>query len=240
VHDLIGGKTTVPKLQTFKDRATEIFRDATFTLHKWHSNAPELKEPAIDSTSEETFAKQQLATAHRGESSILGLRWEKRSDQISITVPLEAATTTKRGILRKLAKIYDPLGLVSPQVLLGKFIYRETCNRKIGWDAPIEEDLKRKWLLWEQNLPKQVSTPRSLVRFREEIESIELHAFGDASGEGVSIAVYAIVHQPSGVSQGLVAAKSRLAKRGLTIPRLELVSAHMAANLVGNVQRALD
>jgi hypothetical protein len=103
-----------------------------------------LEEPAIDSTSEETFAKQQLATPHRGESSILDLRWEKRSDQISITVPLEAATTTKRGILRKLAKIYDPLGLVSPQVLLGKFIYRETCNRKIGWDAPIEEDLKRK------------------------------------------------------------------------------------------------
>ena len=42
------------------------------------------------------------------------------------------------------------------------------------------------------------------------------------------------------VSRGLLAAKSRLAKKGLTIPRLELVSAHMAANLAENVKNALE
>ena len=42
------------------------------------------------------------------------------------------------------------------------------------------------------------------------------------------------------MNQGLLAAKSRLAKKGLTIPRLELVSAHMAANLVENVKKALQ
>ena len=40
------------------------------------------------------------------------------------------------------------------------------------------------------------------------------------------------------MSRGLLAAKSRLAKKGLTIPRLELVSAHMAANLAENVKNA--
>ena len=73
----------------------------------------------------------------------------------------------------------------------------------------------------------------------EDIQSIELHAFGHASGKGVSSVVYAVVRQLPDVSQGLVAAKARLAKQGLTIPHLKLVSAHMAANLVGNVQRAL-
>ena len=83
---------------------------------------------------------------------------------------------------------------------------------------------------------------RSLVKFREEIESIELHVFGDASGDGVSSTVYAIVHKPSGVSQGLVAAKSMLAKQGLTIPRAnwQLALAHMAVNLVSNVERVLE
>lgn len=42
----------------------------------------------------------------------------------------------------------------------------------------------------------------------------------------------AVITQASGVSKGLIAAKSRLAKKNLTIPRLELVAAHMAANLV--------
>ena len=68
---------------------------------------------------------------------------------------------------------------------------------------------------------------------------MELHSFGDASGQGVSAAVYAVVRQASGTTQGLVAAKERLAKQRLTIPRLELVAGHMAVNLVDNVRRAL-
>jgi hypothetical protein len=52
--------------------------------------------------------------------------------------------------------------------------------------------------------------------------------------------VFAVVEQPSGVSQGLVAAKSRLAKQQLTIPRQKLVSAHTACNLVHNVKQALE
>ena len=39
---------------------------------------------------------------------------------------------------------------------------------------------------------------------------------------------------------GLVAAKARLAKQGLTIPRLELVSGYMAMNLVLNVKETSE
>ena len=42
------------------------------------------------------------------------------------------------------------------------------------------------------------------------------------------------------VSQGLVTAKSCLAKQGLTIPQLELVSGHMAVNLIANVRQTLE
>ena len=44
----------------------------------------------------------------------------------------------------------------------------------------------------------------------------------------------------SGVTQGIVAAKARLAKQGLTIPCLELVAGHMATNLATNVREALE
>ena len=69
---------------------------------------------------------------------------------------------------------------------------------------------------------------------------MRLHSFGDASGRGICAAVYAVVRQQSGVSQGLVTAKSRLAKSGLTIPRLELVAGHMAVNIVENVRDAIE
>jgi hypothetical protein len=51
--------------------------------------------------------------------------------------------------------------------------------------------------------------------------------------------VYAVIEQENGTTQGLVCSKSRIAKRNLTIPRLELVSGHMAANLVTNVETAI-
>lgn len=57
--------------------------------------------------------------------------------------------------------------------------------------------------------------------------------------QGVCTAIYAVTKQESGTTQRLVCAKSRLAKRNLTIPRLELVAGHMAVNLVANVRAAL-
>ena len=78
---------------------------------------------------------------------------------------------------------------------------------------------------------------RRVAPYFEQLTAVTLHAFGDASKLGVSAAVYAVVEQESGTTQGLVCAKSRLAKQNLTIPRLELVAAHMATNLVVLKQR---
>ena len=70
--------------------------------------------------------------------------------------------------------------------------------------------------------------------------AIDLHVFGDASILANCAAVYAVVNQPSITSKGLLVSKTRLSKKDLTIPRLELVSAHMASNLVTNVMSALQ
>ena len=105
-----------------------IFSDAGFELHKWHSNVPELEENPCDciNYSEDTYAKQQLSANVSGEGSkLLGLKWDKVADTLAITFPQERAEPTKRGILGKLAHIYDPLGPVSPTTLKGKFIYWE-------------------------------------------------------------------------------------------------------------------
>ena len=52
--------------------------------------------------------------------------------------------------------------------------------------------------------------------------------------------MYAVVQQPQGTNQGLVAARSRLSKKGLTIPGLELVAGHMGVNLATNVRAAVQ
>ena len=49
--------------------------------------------------------------------------------------------------------------------------------------------------------------------------------FGDARLLGACAVAYAVIQQPSGIKQGLISSKSRLPKKQLTIPRLELVAA---------------
>ena len=68
---------------------------------------------------------------------------------------------------------------------------------------------------------------------------VDLHVFGDASVLGCCASAYVVVHQPSNVNQGLITSKSRLSKRDMTIPRLELIAAHMATNLAANIKEAL-
>ena len=60
---------------------------------------------------------------------------------------------------------------------------------------------------------------------------IQRHAFGDT--------ISAVIWQPRGTTQRLLAAKGQLAKLGLTVPRLDMVATHMAMNLVANVQNTL-
>ena len=89
--------------------------------------------------------------------------------------------------------MYDPLGSVSPVTLERKIIYRDACDTKQAWDAPLPSPLIKKWEKWGKSLSENVTVRHSLVTHREPIEAVELHAFGYASGRGVCAAVYAVV-----------------------------------------------
>ena len=72
------------------------------------------------------------------------------------------------------------------------------------------------------------------------VQALDLQAFCDSSGKGTAVAVYAVMYQESGIHQSLLAANARLAKKGLTMPRLELISAYMGANIVDNITSAFE
>ena len=180
---------------------------------------------------DQSYAKQQLGVK-ADETKMLGLTWNKADDTLGVTFPRKAAEGSKREELPFLASIFDPLGLASPKALLRNFLFRYACDQHLPWDGELPPTLLKPWKMFEKYLLDKVEVPHSLATFQESIESIDLHTFGDTSGVRTAAAVYAVVHQESGTTAGLITAKSRLAKKGLTIPRLKLVSAHMAANHV--------
>ena len=66
-----------------------------------------------------TYDKSQLGV-RRNENKILGVLWDKPTDQIAVTFPHINVESTKCGILQKLASSYDPVGLGAPILLVGK------------------------------------------------------------------------------------------------------------------------
>ena len=133
MDDLISGDKTVAGLQHLKQTSQSIFRAGKFDLHKWHFNAPSLEQPTphketieerptFHQNENQSYAKNQLGVK-QGETKLLGVPWDKREDTIQTSFPDPITKATKREVLRKIANIYNPLGLASPITLEGKFLY---------------------------------------------------------------------------------------------------------------------
>ena len=74
----------------------------------------------------------------------------------------------------------------------------------------------------------------------QKIEAIDFHFSSNTSIIRTAVALHAVIYHSSEILQGLVAAKSRLFKKNLTMPRLELVAMRMAANLCKNIKDYLE
>ena len=132
------------------------------------------------------------------------------------------------------------LGIISPCHVLEKVIYSELCDEIVPWDAESPEHLKNKLVTWVRDTSRFKNEILSSVALnKESTTAVDFHVFGDARIVASCAVVYAVVHQPSVTNKGLVFSKSCISKKNLTIPRLKLVSADMASNLIENVKAAL-
>ena len=51
----------------------------------------------------------------------------------------------KRSVLKVVAKLYDPLGLISPLFITFKALFQDLCKLKTNWDEPLNEELARRY-----------------------------------------------------------------------------------------------
>ena len=126
--------------------------------------------------------------------------WKKVKDIFGINFQVPDQLATKKGMLKFLASIYDPVGIIASIMLLAK----EACDLKLFRDQRLPENLTKQWTKWIKGLPhQQFEVPRSIPMYNEKLRTITLHVFADASSKGVCAAAYAVVDQLNGKSQGL-------------------------------------
>ena len=205
-----------------------------FNLTKWISNSRKVLESLPQS--ERAAQVKSMDFDKLPIERALGVQWDVHSDKFGFKIVIKDRPATRRGILSIVSSVYDPLGFVAPFILNAKLILQDLCRKKFGWDDQIPEDYLHRWQAWLQELPKleQVTIDRCFKSPElEEITSIQLHHFSDASQHGFGAVTYLRVTDHTGTAKcSFAMGKSRLAPiKPVTIPRMELSAAVIATRL---------
>ncbi|XP_065094876.1 uncharacterized protein LOC135715620 [Ochlerotatus camptorhynchus] len=242
VDDYIRGSTNVVETIELRKNLTSLMAKGGFPIRKWCSNQPEV----LSGISEDQLGTDLTITFELNPDEkvkTLGITWEPKADKLRFlyNVGEEEGEWTRRRILSAIAKLFDPLGLISPLVVTAKIIMLELALLQTGWDSPVPPQLQQKWTDFHRRLFKlaEFSIPR--FSFIPDYVDVQLHCFADASDLAYGACLYVrSMDQQGNVRIELLSSKSRVAPlKRLTIPRLELCAAREAAHLYQTVIGAL-
>ena len=259
VDDLVSGAGSVEQAYSLYERVRSRMKEGGFTVRKFKTNDTMLAEMIEEKEGEcekkdkgsgnETSVKEHVGLSQEigGKTKVLGIPWDTKTDTLQIDfekVEKINHAATKRGILKALASLFDPHGLISPVVVTAKILFQELCIDNYSWDDPLPVEKFSRWKAWLQDLQEasHVSVSRNiLVGVEGEILKTSLHGFGDASQKSYCAVVYLVIETAKGVYSKILCAKTRVAPlKNLSIPRLELMSARILVTLVDAVRQAIQ
>lgn len=245
MDDLLTGCEAVEQAIEIYEQMNQLMRAGGFELQKWCSNSHVL----LNHISHESQRPNHLIAFKSSDSiKVLGLYWNKTNDQFEYHFQLlendEARRDiSKRIVLSEISRLYDPMGWIAPIIITAKIFMQKLWKSKLAWDESLTPQLLIEWQQFKIDLPsvKKIAIPRWLQG--KETDDVELHAFADASQSAYAAAVYLKTKNSEGsTSVNLVTAKTKVApvERQISIPRLELCAALLAAKLVYEVSQIMN
>ena len=245
MDDVLSGADSVEEAIEAQQQLKQLLGSGGFPIHKWCSNSPEFLEhiPVENQEKKVPLAKRGVNDAIK----VLGLLWDSAADTLYIAneakQPLSSTqNVTKRMMYSEIAKLFDPLGLVSPIIVLAKLMAQRLWQHKIGWDDPVDEETAEKWRDLQTSFSSlsSIAIPRC-VTFDGSV-AYELHGFSDASTVAYGACIYLRSIFPDGSAKlRLLTSKSKLAPLDdLSIPRKELCAARLLTRLLLKVLPALN
>ena len=234
MDDICDSVDTVKKAQELSNDIDSVLAKGGFSVKGWISNKDMSKGNEREKMSDVTEVFEGGAKVDK----VLGVVCNHGTDELRFKVrpglikasdaaDQSAATLTKRMILSKVARIYDPIGL------------QHLWQLGIGWDQELQLAIQDQWTRLFQEMMKlnEVSFPRGLFTIGAN-EDATLCIFSDASREAFGSCAYIRQRGENNKYEvKLIAAKSRVAPlKQLTIPRLELQAAVLASRLAKTIQ----
>ena len=272
VDNLVSGAEDVDKGFELYKTSRKVMAEGSFNLRNSQSNSVALinkiketeesiknecqttereVEPNLIQEEDETYTKSTIGSGTNDEKTVklLGVGWNCESDDLLFNLSdlidfAKDLPVTKRSLLKLTAKIFDPLGMLSPFVVKMKSLFQVICQEKKDWDEPLCGDLLKEWNSIVNELPSLNAVRISGCYFLLHIHlaMTELHAFSDASNKAYAAVIYMrSIYDNGQILVRFVASKTRIAPvKKQTIPRLELLGAVILAHLVSTVVKSLS
>lgn len=237
VDDVATGADCESNALQLQQDLIKVFNRGCFELRKWSSNSVALLEavpPDCRQTDPVTFDEPTS-----DYTKVLGLKWEPNPDILAYQYEPNPVRFNKRAILSEIARIYDPIGLLTPVITNLKCLMKYLWSVRVGWDDQIPEDAAKVWSQYHEELPVigLIKIPRQVTT---EKATYELHGFCDSSEIAYAAAVYLLVRSVNTTQCHLLMGKSKVApEKKLSIPRLELCGALLLARTMEYLQTNL-
>ncbi|GBM00394.1 hypothetical protein AVEN_179208-1 [Araneus ventricosus] len=221
MDDLMAGATSNREAIALIQNLSETLDARGFHLRKWRS----ISQDVLNNLSENLGANESNVEIHPGNcSKTLGLIWDSSTDSFVFKINFNfESEITKRSFLSQSARLFDPLGFLSPCTILIKIFYQQLWLLKLDWDNTLPEHFAIKWHKFQREFQQicHISIPRWL-QFTE--KEITLHGFSDASESAYAFVIYAVQRNVNGVTEvTILAAKSKVAPlKPVSIPRFRV------------------
>lgn len=235
VDDCLLSCHTIDEALNTQQQLINLTKSAGLTLTKWCSNRKELLQITDDSTTSLDVPEHSVST--------LGMKWNAQRDVFHYEFSTdELPATTKRQVFSVIARLFDPEGFLGPLVVRGKIFMQSLWQLGLSWDDQLPPDLLSTWETYLEDLknisiieiPRWASTVKSPT-------SEELHMFCDSSQTAYGAVLYYVTADENHRSSHLIYAKSRVAPlASLSIPRLELLSAVLGAQIMDKFRTILN
>lgn len=232
IDDVVSGCPSMEEASRAKAEIIELLQRGGMSLRKWSSNKPELLS---DLPPEYCLTDPvSMDVEESNPLKILGLKWDPKYDHFTFEVNPLDRKCSKRTILSELARVYDPLGFLSPLTFFAKLLVQKLWVLDISWDEDPPEAIQRQWSRYTQELPAIASLriPRRLSVCNP--TSCEIHGFADSSELGYGAVIYLrVCDRDNNVKVFFVMSKARVAPiKKVSLPRLELCAAVMLSDLL--------
>lgn len=227
MDDICHSESTAAKVSKIADDLDKVLQNGGFHVKKWITN--------------------ELTSDKDKEEKVLGVTWNRVSDvlrfkfqgTLSTHHDDEGSQLTKRKILSRVARLFDPIGFTAPVVIRAKIGLQRLWQRGYEWDQLLEPQEAKEWQEFFRELKQleKQELPRCLTPTAATGCPI-LCIFADASRDAFGACAYLRWQVEEGRYEvRFVAAKSRVAPlKELTIPRLELQAAVLASRLYQTIQ----